>query len=189
MRTQAMMTQIQLANKYNVDLGTRTIYLTFGEDTDTDLDQHLSSRVVKALRYLDSLNHSSITLVINCEGGIMYHGIAIYETMRLIKSPVRGIVTGLCCSMAAWILQGCATRQMSKYSMMMVHDKENPEEPAQEQDQGDKQMDKYCHEILAGRIREKHPEFPMSRIRRLLEKDSYFTALEALELGLIDEVV
>jgi len=71
---------------------------------------------------LRGVSASSITLHINCEGGEVFDGLAIYESLLRHPAHVAGEVEGLAASAASFILQACDTRRMAKRARMMVHD-------------------------------------------------------------------
>lgn len=75
------------------------IIILNGEITDST-----ANVVVAQLLYLDSLDNSDISLYINSPGGSITAGMAIYDTMNLIKSDVSTICIGIAASMAAFIL-------------------------------------------------------------------------------------
>lgn len=75
------------------------IIILNGEITDST-----ANVIVAQLLYLDSLDNSDISLYINSPGGSITAGMAIYDTMNLIKSDVSTICIGIAASMAAFIL-------------------------------------------------------------------------------------
>ncbi len=75
------------------------IIILNGEITDST-----ANVIVAQLLYLDSLDNSDISLYINSPGGSITAGMAIYDTMNLIKSDVSTICVGIAASMAAFIL-------------------------------------------------------------------------------------
>ena len=83
---------------YSLLLKERIIFL------GTAIDEHIANLVVAQLLYLDSENHSPISLYINSPGGVIYAGFAIYDTMKILKSPVSTIAVGFSGSMGTVIL-------------------------------------------------------------------------------------
>lgn len=71
---------------------------------------------------LRSVRSESIDLHINCEGGEIFDGLAIYEALARHSSYTRGIVDGVAASSASFILQACDEREMAKRSRLMIHD-------------------------------------------------------------------
>ena len=62
-----------------------------------------------------------INLIINSDGGDAYHGFAIYDAIKLCSVHVKGIVIGMACSAASYILQACDERVMTPHSVFMIH--------------------------------------------------------------------
>lgn len=169
---------------HGVDISTKTLYLGSGNTGEYDVDDALAATMIKGLRILSAIRpEDPIQIIVNCQGGDTQHGLAIYDAIRMVPSPVHGTVIGHCYSIAAWILQACDVRRMSHNSSLMIHHGEGSKT------QFDKEQDKKCIEILLSRIREKHPNYTETKLDKLLLKDTYLFPEEALELGLIDEVV
>lgn len=171
--------------EHNVNIDTKTLYLGYGgDDSDCDVDEHLAANVLKGLHVLSKLRPDDpINIIMNCTGGDVHHGLAIYDTIRSLPSPVSITVAGHCLSMAAWILQSADTRRMTENSYMMIHHGEGKKTAF------DREVDKRCTDILLKKIRMKHPEFTESKLDKLLLKDTNLWPEQALELGLIDEIV
>ena len=69
-----------------------------------EIDDNKASTIVAQLLFLDSQNNNDINLYINSPGGSITAGMAIYDTMNLIKSDVKTICMGMCASMAASLI-------------------------------------------------------------------------------------
>lgn len=179
----------------DVDTSTKTIYFGFGDpDGDCDLDQILTANTIKALHILDRIRPDDpIHLLINNQGGEDQHGLAIYDMIRSCRSPVHGYVYGHCESMGAWVLQACDRRFMSRHSCLMIHNGEGSlAGRTQEVDAWKKWQDRQdaiCRDILLNRIRERNPKFQRAKLTRMLRTDTILNAWQALELGLVDEVL
>lgn len=175
---------IWLFFEHGIELSTKTIYLGYGNDPQIDLDQQVTANVLKGLHILSSIKPDEpIRLMVNNQGGDTQHGLAIYDAIRNVSSPVHISVYGHCYSIAAWILQAGDVRRMSAHSSLMIHHGNGNKTTF------DREMDDKCVDILLDRIREKHPEYTRQKLDKLLLKDSYMWPEQALELGLIDEVV
>lgn len=171
--------------EYGIDVSTRTLYIGYGDpDSDTEVDHILTSQALKGLYLLNKTRvEEDINVIINCQGGDTQHGLAIYDAIHNSPSNCIGTVYGYCYSIAAWILQGCTWRRMSKHSSMMIHNGDGTK------DKFNLEQDALCNTILLNRIREKHPKFPASKLEKMLLTDTYLWPHQALELGLIDEVI
>ena len=89
-------------------------------DEITDANANI---IVGQLLYLDSLNHDDISIYINSPGGSISAGMAIYDTMNLVKSDVSTICMGMAASMAAFLLSAGAKKKRFclPNSEVMIH--------------------------------------------------------------------
>ncbi len=83
---------------YSLLLKERIIFL------GTAIDDNMANLIVAQLLYLDSENHQPISLYIHSPGGVIYAGFAIYDTMKILKSPVSTIAVGFSGSMGTVLL-------------------------------------------------------------------------------------
>lgn len=175
---------IYLFFEHGIDINTKTIYLGSGGSDYIDVDENVAANVIKSLRILSNFKPDEpIHIILNTQGGDTQHGLAIYDAIRMVSTPVHITVLGHCYSIGAWILQAGDVRRMSRHSSLMIHHGEGTKT------QFDKEQDNICMDILLERIREKHPDFTKQKLDRMLLKDTYLWPQQALELGLIDEVV
>lgn len=96
----------------------RSIFLWGGVDDDS------AKHVIDRLLYLDAEKPGEeITLYINSPGGYVTSGMAIYDTMQMIKSPVTSICMGLAASMGSILLSGGTKgkRKIFKHGRVMIH--------------------------------------------------------------------
>lgn len=163
-------------------LDDRIIMLT-GEVTE-----EMALMAVSQLLYLDSLNHDEIRIYINSVGGSVYDGLAIYDTMQAIQSPVTTICTGLAASMGAFLLAGGDNRYSLENGQIMIH-------------QVSSGTIGQCTDI---QIAAKNVQDLKERLTKILadnsildydemlavcERDCWVSPSEALELGLIDGII
>lgn len=143
------------------------------------------------LLFLESVNPSKeISFYINSPGGVVSAGLAIYDTMQYIRSPVSTVCIGQAASMGSLLLAGGekGRRFCLPNARVMVH---QPSGGAQGQASD---IEIQAREILVIRQRlneiyREHTGQTLEDIERKLERDSYLSADEALAFGLIDEVV
>jgi len=155
------------------------------------VDDHISSLVCAQLLFLEAENpKKEISLYINSPGGIVTAGLAIYDTMQYIKSPVSTVCIGQACSMGSLLL--CAGEKGRRFSLpnsrIMIH---QPSGGAQGQATD---IEIQAREILKLRQRlneiyVKHTNQPIDTIAAAVERDKFMSAEEARNFGLIDEVV
>ena len=151
----------------------------------------VSSLICAQLLFLESENPSKdIAFYINSPGGVVSAGLAMYDTMQYIRSPVSTVCIGQAASMGSLLLCAGAKgkRYALPYSRIMVH---QPSGGAQGQATD---IEIQAREILKTRsllndIYVKHTGQPIEAIERKLERDSYMSATEARDFGLVDHVV
>ena len=151
----------------------------------------VSSLICAQLLFLESENpNKDISFYINSPGGVVSAGLAIYDTMQFIRSPVSTVCIGMAASMGSLLLTAGAAgkRYALPNARVMVH---QPSGGAQGQATD---IEIQAREILTLRRRlneiyVKHTGQPVEAIEAKLERDSYMSADEALAFGLIDQVV
>lgn len=169
---------------YSRLLNDRIVFLN-GEITD-----HVASIVVSELLYLDSLNHNDIYLYINSPGGSITSGMAIYDTMNYVKSDIKTICIGLSASMGAFLLSsGTKGKRCSlPNAEIMIH------QPLGGTQGQATEIKIACEHIL--KIKKKLNQILASNtgknikvIEKDTERDNFMSAEEALNYGLIDEII
>lgn len=172
-------------NTYSELLEERKIFL-FNE-----VDDDLSQSIVAQLLYLDSKEPGKeIYLYINSPGGSVSAGLAIYDTMHMIKSPVITVCMGLCASMGAVLLSGGekGKRKSQKNGKILIHQVlGGVGGQATNMDIHTKDMLK-TKKLLNGILAENTGK-TLEEITRDTERDYILTAEEALEYGIIDEII
>src|ERR1700730_17419243 len=151
----------------------------------------VGSLICAQLLYLESDNPSKdISFYINSPGGVVSSGLAIYDTMQYIRSPVSTVCIGMAASMGSLLLSAGAKDK--RYSLpnarIMVH---QPSGGAQGQATD---IEIQAKEILSLRRRLNgiyvhHTGQSLESIENRLERDSYMSAEEARDFGIVDEVV
>lgn len=170
---------------YSRLLNDRIIFL--GEE----INSVSANLVVAQLLHLESQDaEKDISLYINSPGGEVYSGLAILDTMNFIKPQVSTICVGMAASMAAVLLSAGAKgkRFCLPHSKVMIH-----------QPSGGVQGQQTEIEIVAEEIKKTRRELnqilsdasgqPIEKVQADTERDSYLTAAEALDYGLIDRIV
>jgi ATP-dependent Clp protease protease subunit len=147
--------------------------------------------IVAQLLFLESENPTKdIAFYINSPGGVVSSGLAIYDAMQYIRSPVSTVCVGQAASMGSLLLAAGAKdkRFALPNARIMVH---QPSGGAQGQATD---IEIQAREILTLRKRlneiyVRHTGQPIEAIERKLERDSYLSAEEARDFGIIDQVV
>jgi ATP-dependent Clp protease protease subunit len=157
----------------------------------TAIDDDIANLVVAQLLHLEAEDpDKDIQMYVNSPGGVVYAGLAIYDTMRFIKPDVATICCGIAMSAGSLVLAGGAPGKRSALpnSRILIH---QPSGGFQGQ-ATDIQI--HAKETLALRERieeiyAEHTGQPQEQISLDLERDRYFTAGQAKEYGLIDRVI
>ena len=154
------------------------------------IDDQVSASIVAQLLFLDSVDpDADIHLYINSPGGSIYAGLAIYDTMNLVKADVCTYGIGICASMGSFLL--AAGAEGKRYSLpnatTMIH---QPHGGAQGQAtdiviQAEEivRLKKRMIEILSQQTGQ-DPE----QVSEDIERDNYMTAEEAVKYGIVDEI-
>ena len=157
---------------------------------DTDVNEHSASLIVAQLLFLESQGNDDISFFINSPGGIVTAGMAIYDTMQFIRPKVSTIVMGQACSMGSLLAAAGAPgkRKMLPNARHMIH---QPSGGARGQATD---MQIQVEEILKMKkslteIYVKHTGQPYNVLESDMERDKFMSAQEALDYGLIDEIV
>jgi len=155
------------------------------------IDDHAANLVVAQLLFLESENpDKDIHLYINSPGGVVDAGLAIYDTVQFVKPNVSTVCVGQAASMAALILAGGAKgkRYSLPHARIMIH------QPLGGFQGQASDFDIHAKEIL--RVRERlnkimvrHTGQSMKKIQQDTDRDYFMEAGEAVEFGLIDEVI
>lgn len=155
------------------------------------VEDHMANLVVAQLLFLESENpDKDIHLYINSPGGSVTAGLSIYDTMQFIKPDVSTMCIGQAASMGALLLTGGAKgkRYALPHSRMMIH---QPSGGAQGQASD---IHIQAQEILLireklNRIMANHTGQTIEVIARDTDRDNFMSATQAVEYGLIDQVV
>src|SRR4051794_26393307 len=157
----------------------------------TPIDDQVANLVVAQLLHLESADSDKeISLYINSPGGVVYSGLAIYDTMRFIKPDVRTICFGVAMSMGSLLLTGGAPgkRMALPNARILIH---QPSGGFQGQAAD---IEIHARETLELRRRvdeiyAHHTGQTVERVHDDMDRDRYFTAEQAQEYGLIDGVI
>jgi ATP-dependent Clp protease protease subunit len=156
-----------------------------------EVDDQIANLLVAEILYLEGQDPDrDIHLYINSPGGLAYSGMAIYDVMQHVKCEVSTLCIGMAMSAAAMILAGGAPgkRMALPSSKIMIHQGSAGTRGAP------RDMEIQLREVLANtqrmaEILAHHSGRPLEQVERDIDRDYYLTAKEALEYGLIDEVL
>ena len=160
---------------------------------DNDVSEHSASLIVAQMLFLESEDSDKdIFFYINSPGGLVTAGMAIYDTMQFIKPDVQTIVMGQACSMGSLLAQAGAAgkRKMLPNARHMIH---QPSGGARGQAtdmliqvEEILKMKKNLTEIY---VKHNSKGKTYEQILADMERDKFMSAIEALEYGLVDEIV
>jgi len=158
---------------------------------DTDVSSHSASLITSQMLFLESENpDADILFYINSPGGSVSSGMAIYDTMNFIKCDVSTIVMGMAASMGS-LLSTAGTkgkRKMLPHATHMIHQPLGGSSgQATEVEIQYKELQRW-KEILTT-LYVKHTGKDYSVLEADMDRDNYMTAQEALDYGLVDEII
>ena len=155
-----------------------------------EIDDNTANIVVAQLLYLDSINNNDISLYINSPGGSITAGMAIYDTMNFIKSDVSTICLGMAASMGAFLLSSGTKgkRYCLPNSEVMIH---QPLGGASGQATEIKISAEHILKIKdkLNKILASNTNKDIKTIEIDTERDNYLSSEEALQYGLIDQIL
>lgn len=154
------------------------------------IEDGLASLVTSQLLFLESENPKrEINMYINSPGGIVTSGLAIYDTMQYIRSPVSTVCIGQAASMGSLLLAAGAKgmRVCLPNARVMVH------QPSGGFRGQASDIERHAEDIIATKRRlneiyVKHTGQPYERVEKTLDRDHFMTAEEAKAFGLVDRV-
>jgi ATP-dependent Clp protease protease subunit len=158
----------------------------------TPVDDDVANAIIAQLLFLDSQDpEKDIYLYINSPGGSVTAGMAIYDTMRYVRADVATICVGQAASMGAFLLSAGAKgkRRALPHARVMIHQPSGGTGRAQATD----------IQIIAAEIQRfkdelnslmaHHTGQDVAKVAEDTERDNFMTTDEALEYGLIDEII
>jgi ATP-dependent Clp protease protease subunit len=155
------------------------------------IDDGMASLVIAQLLFLEREDaDKDIDMYINSPGGSVTAGLAVYDTMQLIKPDVATICAGMAASMASVLLTGGAKgkRYALPYSKILIHQPWVQQVGGQATD-----IEIHARDLIATRrtlagIYEQTTGKPVEQVLRDIERDFYMTAQEAQDYGIVDGV-
>ena len=154
------------------------------------IDDEVANVVNAQLLHLEAADpEKEIQLFVNCPGGVVYAGLAIYDTMQFIRPDVRTICCGIAMSMGSVVLAGGAAgkRQALPNSRILIHQPTGGYQGQASDIEIHAREALYLRERLEA-IYSLHTGRGADELRRDMDRDRFFTAGEAKGYGLIDHV-
>ena len=155
------------------------------------IDDHIANLIVAQLLYLEREDpDKDISMYIHSPGGYVSSGLAIYDTMQLVRCDISTICVGMTASLAAILL--CAGAKGKRYSL--PHAKVMMHQPTGGVGGQASDIKIQAEEILKTKtmltqIISEHSGQSIEFVKQETERDRYLSAEEAKEWGLIDEIL
>jgi ATP-dependent Clp protease, protease subunit len=157
----------------------------------TPIDDQIANLIVAQLIHLESEDpDKDISIYINSPGGVVYAGLAIYDTMQFIKPDVQTICVGMAMSMGSIILMGGAKgkRMALPNSKVLIH-QGSAGFHGQPTDIEIQAKEVIGLKRLLEEITSKHTGQELEKVSKDMDRDFYMTADEAKDYGIIDNVI
>ncbi len=170
---------------YSLLLKERIVFL------GTPIDDNVANLIIAQLLFLEREDpEKDINLYVNSPGGLIYPGLAIYDTMQLIKAPISTICVGSTASLATVLLSAGVKgkRYALPNSTVHMHPAGGgirgyaPDVEIQAREL--LRMQSKIHEIMA-----KHTGQTIEKIAKDFDRDYYMDAQGAVEYGIVDEIL
>ncbi len=154
------------------------------------VEDGMASLITAQLLFLESENpKKEIAMYINSPGGVVTSGLAIYDTMQYIRSPVATVCTGMAASMGSFLLAAGEPghRVALPNARIMVH------QPSGGFRGQASDIERHAEDIIKTKRRlneiyAKHTGKAVEDIERALDRDNFLSAEEAQTFGLVDHV-
>jgi ATP-dependent Clp protease protease subunit len=170
---------------YSLLLKERIIFL------GTGINDQIANLIVAQLLWLDSQDpEREISVYINSPGGVIYHGLAVYDTMQQVRAPVRTVAVGVTASMGTMLL--AAGTEGRRYALPHATIHMHPAGGGAQGYAPDveiqykelQRMQNLLHQLLA-----KHTKQTVQKIADDFDRDRWMSAEQAVEYGIVDEVL
>jgi ATP-dependent Clp protease protease subunit len=159
---------------------------------DTDVNEHSASLIVAQLLFLESQGNEDINFFINSPGGVVTAGMAIYDTMQFIKPDISTIVMGQACSMGSLLATAGAPgkRKMLPNARHMIHQPSGGAGgQATDMEIQVKEILKMKQNLTQIYVKHNSKGKTYEEFLAAMERDNFMSAQEALEYGLVDEII
>lgn len=165
------------------------------------VEENMANHLIAQLLLLESQdNKNPITMYVNSPGGYVTHGLAIYDTMQYIKAPIYTVILGQAASMGSLLAQAGDKRFMTKNARHMlhrvssgtggtsgsIHVQELEFEDARRHLEESKKLNQRLTEIY---VQHNTKGKTYEELFELMKFDTFMSAEDSLDYGLIDEII
>jgi ATP-dependent Clp protease protease subunit len=154
------------------------------------VNQHMSDIIQAQLLFLDSVEKKDITLYINSPGGSVMCGLGIIDLMNYIASDIATVNIGMCASMGSVLLSSGTKGKRSSliYSKVMTHQVSHSTQGVIE-DTRISQLEAEKYNYIIFNLLAKNCNKTFEEMLETSRRDKWFNSTEALNFGLIDEII
>jgi ATP-dependent Clp protease protease subunit len=153
---------------------------------DDVIEPDLANGIIAQLLYLDSVSNDTINIYINSPGGQIVQGLAIYDVVKLIKSPIRTVCVGMAASMACMLMLMGSTRVGLKHSRLMLHEVSAGSAGSLSDMKIDleeaERLQNYLYDIIGEKTF-------ISDVKEAFKRDKWYSSEEALVAGILTEIL
>jgi ATP-dependent Clp protease, protease subunit len=157
------------------------------------VEDSMANTIVAQLLFLESEDpDKEISLFINSPGGAITSGMSIYDTMQFIRCPIATYVMGQACSMGSFLAQAGAAgkRYMLPYARHMIHQPSGGARGMQSDIEIQyKEITKMKEMLTKLYVKHNTKGKTYEEFERDMDRDTFMSAEEALEYGLIDKII
>lgn len=155
-----------------------------------EINDEVASLVISELLYLDSINQNDISIYINSPGGSVTSGLAIYDTMNIIKSDIETIGVGMSASMGAFLLSSGTKgkRCILENAEVMIHEVLGGASGQATEIQIQAERILHLREKL-NKLLAKNTNQSLKKINNDTKRDYYMNAIDALKYGIVDKIL
>lgn len=158
---------------------------------DEEIDGKLARKTIEQLLKLDNINHKPITVYLNCPGGSVSDGFAIYDIMQRIKSKIKTVAIGRVASFGTILLLGGNTgcRYIGVNASLMIHEVSSIAmgSVTEMRERLDHSFDLNTR---IGKLIANKTKLSYEQVKKYTKKkDKYFNAKQAVKLGFADKIL
>jgi ATP-dependent Clp protease protease subunit len=188
---------IDLFHDYNLQVSTRTIYFGKGSaDFNSSLDEvdcDSAAQAIKNFLILDNISKEEIIFYLNSPGGSWEDGIAVYDIIKSLSSPVKIIGVGKVYSMGSVIIQAGIERLITNNTALMIHDGSSgyvgDTKSSEAWNDFGKKIRYDMYKIYFDKMVKAKPAITLKDIEDMCGHDKIFDAKQAVEYGLVDRII
>ena len=152
------------------------------------IDEKNTVNIIKELKALNEIDNKPITMHINSRGGYMQEGLAIIDTMRIIKAPIITVITGIAASMAGIVAVTGAIRAITRNAVWMGHNGHGSYDDYFEKIYDEvnylKQLEKQVFNIL-----KKKTKLTIKELTKIKHGELWLFAKEAKKKNIVDFII